>query len=143
MSEDMSFHDEEEKEDDFTKKNIKPNDMNNTQTSKVSKSSKSSKTSSLKSKEKNDENSSKISGSKNSGSINSGSKKLKLKSSNQNSQNSNTNQTTPDENVSTRTYLEQNVVSVVQEGMYELAKTRPDNPLEFLGNYILERAKNK
>ena len=138
MSEDMSFHDEEEKEDDFTKKNIKPNDMNNTQTSKVSKSSKSSKTSSVKSKEKNDENSSKISGSKNSGS-----KKLKLKSSNQNSQNSNTNQTTPDQNVSTRTYLEQNVVSVVQEGMYELAKTRPDNPLEFLGNFILERAKNK
>ena len=134
----MSFHDEEEKEDDFTKKNIKPNDMNNTQTSKVSKSSKSSKTSSVKSKEKNDENSSKISGSKNSGS-----KKLKLKSSNQNSQNSNTNQTTPDQNVSTRTYLEQNVVSVVQEGMYELAKTRPDNPLEFLGNFILERAKNK
>ena len=135
MSEDMSYHDEEEKEDDLMKKNIKPNDLNNTQTSKVSKSSKSSKTSSSKSKENNDENSSKSS------SKNSGSKKMKLKSTNKNSQ---IKEKDESENVvSTRTYLEENVVSVVQEGMYELAKKRPENPLEFLGNYILERAKNK
>jgi protein dpy-30 len=44
---------------------------------------------------------------------------------------------------STRTYLQENVVSVVQEGMLELVRKRPDNPLEFLGNFILERAKNK
>lgn len=43
--------------------------------------------------------------------------------------------------ISTRAYLEQTVVSVVQEGMLELARTKPDNPLEFLGNFILERAK--
>ena len=43
--------------------------------------------------------------------------------------------------ISTRAYLEETVVSVVQEGMLELARTKPDNPLEFLGNFILQRAK--
>ncbi len=38
----------------------------------------------------------------------------------------------------TRTYLEQTVVAVVTQGMSELAKERPDNPLEFLGNYLLK-----
>jgi hypothetical protein len=43
---------------------------------------------------------------------------------------------------STRAYLEQNVTEVVMQGMTELAKARPENPLEFLGNYILSRAKS-
>lgn len=43
--------------------------------------------------------------------------------------------------ISTRAYLEQTVVSVVQEGMLVLARTKPDKPLEFLGNFILQRAK--
>lgn len=45
--------------------------------------------------------------------------------------------------MSTRSYLEQSVVSVVMQGMTEVAKVRPDNPLEFLGNYILNASKNK
>ena len=45
--------------------------------------------------------------------------------------------------ISTRAYLEQNVVPVVQEALLECAKKRPDKPLEFIGNYILNRAKGK
>jgi protein dpy-30 len=43
--------------------------------------------------------------------------------------------------LTTRAYLEQTVVPVVMQGMAELAKERPDNPLEFLGNYILSQAR--
>jgi protein dpy-30 len=43
--------------------------------------------------------------------------------------------------LTTRAYLEQSVVPVVMQGMAELAKERPDNPLEFLGNYILNQAR--
>jgi protein dpy-30 len=49
----------------------------------------------------------------------------------------------PEQITSTRAYLESTVTAVVQEGMLELAKTRPDNPLEFLGNFILNKAKEK
>lgn len=62
-----------------------------------------------------------------------------LQESNPNQQSFNQN---PDQVMSTRSYLEQTVASVVQEGMIELAKNRPPNPLEFLGNFILERARN-
>ncbi len=44
--------------------------------------------------------------------------------------------------LSTRSYLEQTVTDVVMQGMTELAKIRPDNPLEFLGNYILSKSKS-
>ena len=42
--------------------------------------------------------------------------------------------------ISVRAYLEQNVTSVVQEALLEVARKRPPNPLQFVGNYILERA---
>ena len=42
--------------------------------------------------------------------------------------------------LSVRAYLEQNVTSVVQEALLEVARKRPPNPLQFVGNYILERA---
>jgi hypothetical protein len=45
--------------------------------------------------------------------------------------------------LSTRAYLEQNVVPVVQDALLECAKQRPSNPLEFVGNFILDRAKGK
>ena len=45
--------------------------------------------------------------------------------------------------LSTRAYLEQNVTPVVQEALLECARKRPKNPLEFVGNYILERAHGK
>ena len=50
--------------------------------------------------------------------------------------------TQPEKIVSARAYLEQNVTAVVQEGMLELVKNKPENPLEYLGNFILQRAKN-
>ena len=48
----------------------------------------------------------------------------------------------PEKIISAIAYLEQNVTSVLQEGMLELVKEKPDNPLEYLGNFILQRAKN-
>ena len=45
--------------------------------------------------------------------------------------------------LSTRAYLEQNVTPVVQEALLQCARERPPNPLEFVGNYILNRAKGK
>ena len=49
----------------------------------------------------------------------------------------------PEQITSTRAYLESTVTATVQEGMLELAKVRPENPLEFLGNFILNKAKEK
>ena len=45
--------------------------------------------------------------------------------------------------ISVRAYLEQNVTGVVQEALLEVARQRPPNPLQFVGNYILERANGK
>ena len=42
--------------------------------------------------------------------------------------------------ISVRAYLEQNVTAVVQDALLEVARLRPPNPLQFVGNYILERA---
>ena len=46
---------------------------------------------------------------------------------------------------STRAYLEKNVTEVVQKAMLELVKQnpKPDNPLKFVGEYILKEAKKK
>lgn len=41
---------------------------------------------------------------------------------------------------SSRSYLEQTVVAIVTQGMAELAKERPENPLEFLANYLMKHA---
>jgi protein dpy-30 len=49
----------------------------------------------------------------------------------------------PEQVVSTRAYLEETVSSVIQEALLELARQRPKNPLEFVGNYILKKAKEK
>ena len=50
---------------------------------------------------------------------------------------------TPEQVASTRAYLEQTVTSVIQEALLELARRSPANPLEFVGNYILDKAKKK
>ena len=42
--------------------------------------------------------------------------------------------------ISVRAYLEQNVTAVLQEALLEVARKRPPSPLQFVGNYILERA---
>ena len=59
------------------------------------------------------------------------------------SENNVKNENEPQQVLSTRAYLEQNVTPVVQEALLECARKRPDNPLEFVGNYILNRAKGK
>jgi hypothetical protein len=44
---------------------------------------------------------------------------------------------------SVRAYLEETVTAAVQEGMMELVKKKPENPLEFLGNFLIEKSKKK
>ena len=51
--------------------------------------------------------------------------------------------TQPAQQMSVRAYLEQNVTSVVQEALLEVVRKKPPNPLQFVGNYILERANGK
>ena len=68
-------------------------------------------------------------------------KSKKTEEVNNNSSNEQNQQTTY--TISARAYLEENVSPVVQEAMFECAKKRPPNPLEFVGNYILDRAHGK
>lgn len=42
---------------------------------------------------------------------------------------------------STRQYLESTVVNAVMQGMAEISKERPDNPLEYLGNFLIRKSK--
>jgi hypothetical protein len=37
-------------------------------------------------------------------------------------------------------YLEQTIYEVLQKGLIELDKNRPDDPLEFLGKYLISAA---
>ena len=39
-----------------------------------------------------------------------------------------------------RAYLDQTVVPVLLQGLAELAKERPANPTEWLGNYLLKNS---
>lgn len=39
-----------------------------------------------------------------------------------------------------RAYLDQTVVPVLLQGLAELAKERPANPVEWLGNYLLKNS---
>ena len=39
-----------------------------------------------------------------------------------------------------RSYLDQTVVPVLLQGLAELAKERPSNPIEWLGNYLLKNS---
>jgi len=49
----------------------------------------------------------------------------------------------PEEVTSARSYLESTVTTVIQEALFELVRAKPSNPLEFVGNYILNRAHGK
>jgi protein dpy-30 len=42
-----------------------------------------------------------------------------------------------------RAYLDQTVVPTLLQGLSEMAKERPPNPIEWLGNYLLRSAQNK
>ena len=39
-----------------------------------------------------------------------------------------------------RAYLDQTVVPVLLQGLAELAKERPPNPVQWLGNYLLKHS---
>jgi len=43
----------------------------------------------------------------------------------------------------TREYLEQYCTPIIQEAMISCAKIRPKNPIEYIGNYLLQRAHGK
>ena len=45
--------------------------------------------------------------------------------------------------ITTRMYLEQYCTPIIQEAMISCAKKRPPNPIEYIGNYLLERAHGK
>lgn len=38
----------------------------------------------------------------------------------------------------TRQYLDQTVVPILLQGLSSLAKTRPEDPMKYLANYLLE-----
>ena len=42
--------------------------------------------------------------------------------------------------LSIRSYLDQTVVPVLLQGMADVAKERPENPIEYLANYLLKHA---
>ena len=68
------------------------------------------------------------------------SKKSKM-SANENKENSSDNLQIPIQSV--RAYLEETVTAVIQEGMMKLVEQKPENPLEFLGNFLIEKSKKK
>ncbi len=43
-------------------------------------------------------------------------------------------------NLPIRTYLDQTVMPLLLTGMAELAKERPQNPIEYLANYLLKHS---
>ena len=52
----------------------------------------------------------------------------------------------PEENKPLRPYLEEKISDVLQKALRELDEKRPDNPLEYLGKYLIsyaERAESK
>ena len=42
-----------------------------------------------------------------------------------------------------RPYYEKEILSLLNEGLLLLDSKRPSNPLEFLGNFFIEKSKNK
>lgn len=42
------------------------------------------------------------------------------------------------QNLATRQYLDQTVVPILLQGLSSLAKTRPEDPIKYLANYLLE-----
>lgn len=56
--------------------------------------------------------------------------------------NSNNNKD-PIKSLPTREYIQMTVSKELTEGMLIIAQTHPDNPIEFLGKYLIERSKKK
>ena len=76
------------------------------------------------------------------------SKKSKMSSNNENKENKENSNLLSSDNLqvpvqSVRTYLEETVTAAIQEGMMKLVEQKPENPLEFLGNFLIEKSKKK
>ena len=46
----------------------------------------------------------------------------------------------PEENKPLRPYLEETISEVLQQALKDLDENRPDNPLEYLGKYLINYA---
>ena len=49
----------------------------------------------------------------------------------------------PIKSLPTREYIQQTVSKELTEGMFLLTQTRPSNPIEFLGKFLIEKSKSK
>ena len=56
------------------------------------------------------------------------------------------NESRPQQNINSlpiRAYLDQTVVPLVLQGMAEVAKERPENPIKYLADFLLKHANDK
>ncbi len=56
------------------------------------------------------------------------------------------NEAKPQQNINNlpiRAYLDQTVVPLVLQGMAEVAKERPENPIKYLADFLMKHANNK
>ena len=65
--------------------------------------------------------------------------KMSANENKENKENSSDNLQVPVQSV--RAYLEETVTAAIQEGMMKLVEQKPENPLEFLGNFLIEKSK--
>ena len=68
---------------------------------------------------------------------------LSFSNNNFDSQFVNSNNKDPIKSLPTREYIQTTVSKELTEGMLIIAQTHPDNPIEFLGKYLIERSKKK
>ncbi len=60
--------------------------------------------------------------------------------------NSDKNEAKPQQNINSlpiRAYLDQTVVPLVLQGMAEVAKERPENPIKYLADFLMKHANDK
>ena len=57
--------------------------------------------------------------------------------------NNSNNNKDPIKSLPTREYIQATVSKELTEGMLIIAQTHPDNPVEFLGKFLIERSKKK
>ena len=56
------------------------------------------------------------------------------------------NESKPQQNINSlpiRAYLDQTVVPLVLQGMAEVAKERPENPIKYLADFLMKHANDK
>ena len=46
-------------------------------------------------------------------------------------------------NLPTREYISKTVEKALTEGMFQITQIKPANPIEFLGNYLLQKSQEK